>query len=151
MAIRALIFDFDGLILDTETPEIEVWRVVYEEHGLAYPMELGAMIIGGFGRTDFDPAAELQRRASRPLDVVAIRQKHRRESDARIESYPVMPGVAEVLATAKRLGLRRVIASSSDRKWVENHLTRLGLIAEFETLVTADDVDKGRTKPHPDL
>ena len=39
MAILALIFDFDGLILDTETPEVEVWKAIYAEQGLEYPME----------------------------------------------------------------------------------------------------------------
>lgn len=151
MAIRALIFDFDGLILDTETPEIDVWKEIYSEHGQAYPMDLWSQIIGGWGNTDFDPALELQRLAGRPLDVAALRERHRQASDALILSSAVMPGVQDVLAGARRLGLRCVIASSSDRSWVEPHLQRLGLISYFERLITGDEVAKGRTKPHPDI
>jgi len=151
MAIRGLIFDFDGLILDTETPEIEVWKEIYTEFGLAYPMELGAQIIGGFGLGSFDPAMELQNRVGKPLDLDGIRLRHRETSNAAILRSVVMPGVTEVLAAAKRLRLKRAIGSSSDRAWVVSHLTRLGLISEFETIVTADEVAKGRTKPHPDI
>jgi putative hydrolase of the HAD superfamily len=62
-----------------------------------------------------------------------------------------MPGVPEVLSAAEGLALRCVIASSSDRSWVEPHLQRLGLMSYFEKIVTGDEVPKGRTKPHPDI
>jgi HAD superfamily hydrolase (TIGR01509 family) len=114
-------------------------------------MELWSQIIGGWGNTDFDPAVELQRLSRRPLEVAAIRERHRQESDERILRSPVLPGVPEVLAAAERLGLRCAIASSSDRSWVEPHLQRLGMLSHFEKIVTGDDVPKGRTKPHPDI
>jgi putative hydrolase of the HAD superfamily len=42
MSIRALLFDFDGLILDTETPDVEVWEAIYAEHGFEYPGKISA-------------------------------------------------------------------------------------------------------------
>ena len=151
MPFRALIFDFDGLILDTETPLVEVWRTIYAEHGHEYPMELWSQIIGGWGNSDFDPAEALQGLSPVALDLDGLRNRHREQSDALTVAAPVMDGVRETLAAAKRLGLRCAIASSSERAWVEPHLTRLGLLSSFEEIITGDDVQEGRTKPHPDL
>lgn len=151
MAIEALVFDFDGLILDTETPEVQVWKGIYAEHGQAYPMEQWSQIIGGWGQSDFDPATALQQLVPPKLDLEALRLRHREESDALILRQPVMEGVGEVLAAAKRMKLRCAIGSSSERAWVEPHLRRLGLLPYFEKIVTGDDVQKGRTKPHPDI
>ena len=151
MSIRALIFDFDGLILDTETPEVEVWKAIYAEHGHDYPMEYWSQTIGGWGISNFDPAAALQELSPNTLDVDGLRSRHRAESNALILGAPPMKGVREILDAARGLGLRCAIASSSERTWVVPHLTRLGLVSYFETIITGDDVPKGRTKPHPDI
>lgn len=151
MPIRALIFDFDGLILDTETPEIEVWKAIYAEHGQEYPREYWCQTIGGWGLSNFDPAAALQELTPGPLDLDALRARHRNESNELILRAPVMPGVHEILADARRLGLRCAVGSSSERSWVVPHLTRLQLLHFFDPVITGDDVAKGRTKPHPDI
>ena len=151
MAIRALVFDFDGLILDTETPEVEVWKAIYAEHGHAYPREYWCQTIGGWGLSNFDPAAALQELTAPGLDLESLRARHRAESNALILSAPVMPGVHEILSAARRLGLRCAIGSSSERSWVVPHLTRLGLLDFFDPVITGDDVPKGRTKPHADI
>ena len=57
--LRALIFDFDGLILDTETPEVLVWQSIYKEHGFELPVEEWEKTVGGYGISDFDPAQNL--------------------------------------------------------------------------------------------
>lgn len=151
MTIRALIFDFDGLILDTETPEVEVWKTIYAEHGQAYPREYWCQTIGGWGLSTFDPATALQELTPRGLDLESLRTRHRHESNSLILTAPVMPGVPEILAAARRLGLRCAIGSSSERSWVVPHLTRLELLGFFDPVITGDDVPKGRTKPHPDI
>lgn len=151
MAFRALLFDFDGLILDTETPWVEVWKTIYAEHGHEYPMELWMQIIGGWGDTDFDPVVTLQGLCPAKLDLDALQSRHLEQSNTIILNSPVMAGVRETLADAKRLGLRCAITSSSERAWVEPHLGRLGLLDYFEKIITGDDVQKGRTKPHPDI
>lgn len=151
MPIRALLFDFDGLILDTETPEVQVWKAIYAEHGHEYTVEHWSQIIGGWGMSTFDPAEELGKLSAGSLDVDAVRSRHRQESNGLIDSSPVMEGVREQLTAARRLGLRCAVASSSERGWVEPHLKRLGLITYFEKIITGDDVARGRTKPHPDI
>jgi HAD superfamily hydrolase (TIGR01509 family) len=151
MAIRALLFDFDGLILDTETPEVEVWKAIYAESGFEYPKENWSQTIGGWGVSTFDPANALHRLNPEALDAGALRARHRLRSAEVIARQPIQDGVMEYLAAAKRLQVMPVIVSSSERAWVEPHLDRLGLLTEFDKIICGDDVAPGRTKPHPDL
>jgi len=151
MRIQALLFDFDGLILDTETPQVEVWKAIYAEHGFDYPVEDWCQTIGGWGASTFDPAAELSRLHGDKLDVETLRHRGESECNALIDASPAMPGTGECLEWAKSKGLRIAIVSSSERSWVEPHLARLGLLSKFERVITGDDVAPGRTKPHPDV
>ncbi len=149
--IKSLIFDFDGLILDTETPEVEVWKSIYAEYGFDFPLELWAPMIGGYGAAHFDAALHLHDLTGDSLDVQALRERHQRESNAHVLRQPVREGVREYLEAARQANLPMGIASSSAHAWVEPHLTRLGLIHYFGRIVCSEDVPAGRTKPHPDL
>lgn len=150
-SIRALLFDFDGLILDTESPEVEVWKRIYAEYGFEYPMQLWSTIVGTWDRVAFEPAQYLHDLANDSLDVVALRERHREESDVLIAQEPVGAGIEDYMTAARRMGIRLGIASSSPRAWVEPHLARLGLASRFDCLITSDLVAVGRTKPRPDL
>jgi HAD superfamily hydrolase (TIGR01509 family) len=151
MKIKALIFDFDGLILDTETPEVDVWTEIYSEYGFEFPIERWAQIVGGYGISDFNAAEHLHRINGNSLDIEALRLRHQNESSRRVHSAPLRAGVADYLNEARRLNLRLAIASSSSHQWVDPHLARLGLVQHFDRVICADDVPPGRTKPHPDL
>jgi HAD superfamily hydrolase (TIGR01509 family) len=151
MPIQALIFDFDGLILDTETPLVDVWKAIYAEHGFEYPKEHWSITIGGWGNGHFDPAAALHNLSSGKLDYETLHKRGDDESNAIIDASPVMQGAREILVAGRQRGLRLAIASSSERAWVEPHLARLGLLDYFEKVVCGDDVAPGRTKPHPDV
>ncbi len=151
MSLKSLIFDFDGLILDTETPEFLVWQSIYREHGQEMPIEQWGRIIGGLGLSHFDAAAHLAELTLGKVDVSAMRARHRSESDELTLSQAVLPGVVDILNVARdhRLGL--AVASSSPHSWVDSHLSRLGLFDRFDRIICADDVPAGRTKPNPDL
>jgi len=148
---KALIFDFDGLILDTETPEVDVWTEIYVEYGFEFPFDDWVKTVGGYGISTFDAAVHLHEITGDSLDVNALRLKHRDRSMERILATPVREGVTDYLVEAKRLGLGLAVASSSSHAWVDSHLIRLGLIRQFDRVICSDDVAPGRTKPNPDV
>lgn len=147
--IRALIFDFDGLILDTESPEYVTWCEIYEEHGCVLPVEEWAKLVGGGANEHFDPFAYLEQLYGKSVDRAAIAAQRLRRDEQRIASQPVLPGVEDCLNQAKRLRLKLAVASSSPLAWVEGHLTRLGLLHYFDAIRTRDDV--ANIKPDPEL
>ena len=151
MKTKVLLFDFDGLILDTETTEFLVWQKIYREHGQEMLPETWGQVIGGYGISNFDGAVHLAELVGNGLDARELHARYRSESDASILQQPVLPGVLDYLEDARRLGLRLAVASSSPHSWVDTHLARLGLADRFEAIICGDDVSPGRTKPHPDL
>ena len=149
--LKALLFDFDGLILDTETPDYLTWQAIYAEHGCELPHEEWGKIIGGYGLSNFDAADHLAGLTQGKLDSSSLRTRHSAESLARIHAESVLPGVVELIHEAKKLNLKLAIASSSPHSWVDEHAQRLGIFQYFDKVICADDVGFGRTKPNPDL
>jgi HAD superfamily hydrolase (TIGR01509 family) len=151
MTLKALIFDFDGLILDTETPEVLVWESIYRDHGFELPIHEWEKTVGGYGVSNFDAAEHLSILASGRLEPVTMRARYRKEADELIHASPVLPGVMNMIAQAKENGLQVAIGSSSQHSWVDTHARRLGIFDHFDHIVCADDVEPGRTKPNPDI
>ncbi len=146
--MKALIFDFDGLIVDTETPIYEAWRRCYEEHGQELCLEEYVACVGSdFG--GYDPAQELERRCGRKLDWDLLLEERRRRVDGALESAEALPGVRELLAEAGEEGVACAVASSSSVNWVGGWLERLGLEGHFACLRCRDHVE--RVKPDPQL
>ena len=151
MRIKALLFDFDGLILDTETPDVHAWESIYAEYGFTFPLDSWVQIIGGTGASSFNAAAHLQGLLSDPLDLEDLQKRQTHLSHSLVAEQSLMPGVLDYLHEAKRLGLKLAIASSSQHSWVDTHARRMGIFDYFDRVICADDVGIGRTKPHPDL
>ena len=146
--LHALVFDFDGLILDTETAVFESWRRTWERHGHELPIDRWHQSIGTDG-SGFDPLRELEERVGRRFEQEALHGARRAIRDEILGCKEPMPGIVTLLDTAAERGLGRAVASSSPREWVEPHLERLGLLPHFDTVVTRDDVT--HAKPRPDL
>lgn len=148
MPITAIIFDFDGVILETESPIHQSWSELYQEFGLKLSMEVWARTIGA-GEDIFDPLADIEEQVGRLPDRERLARRRRQREDALVAAQPVMPGVAQMLHDARRMGLRVALASSSSCRWVVGHLERLGLRDYFSIIRASDDVE--RTKPDPEL
>ncbi len=146
--IKALIFDFDGLILDTEGPDFQSWTEMYAQYNCRLPLAVWAEAIGTHSGA-FDPHAYLEEQLGRRLNRTHIQHERRTRYHLLIHQETVLPGVKNYLSDAKRLGLKLAVASSSGHGWVDGHLKRLGLLNEFEAVFCAEDV--AQVKPDPAL
>lgn len=142
--LRALVFDFDGLILDTETPLIDGYADVHRAHDLPFDRELFLRSVGHADYT-FDPWKAFGRTANRS-ELEAEMQVYKR---IRILAQPVLPGVVELMEAARLRGWPIALASNSGHAHCEGHLARLGLLDRFKLIACREDV--ASPKPEPDL
>jgi HAD superfamily hydrolase (TIGR01509 family) len=145
--IKAFVFDFDGLIIDTEEPVYRSWLEVYQAHDQELPFDRWIQIVGS-STAMFDPKGHLEERLGRALtpDELARRVERRAQM---VLAEPIRPGVADLTAAARAAGLRVGVASSSTCQWVNGHLKRLGISERFDCVRCRDDV--AAVKPAPDL
>jgi HAD superfamily hydrolase (TIGR01509 family) len=147
--LQALIFDFDGLILDTETPEVQIWQDLYARYGQEFPLDEWVRTVVGSTVDNLDPLAGLEKLTGLPLDHTALQDQAQRARKEWQAVLPPMPGVTDYLDSARRLGLCLAVASSSPHAWVDGYLHRLGFWDLFDAVICREDAP--RLKPAPDL
>jgi HAD superfamily hydrolase (TIGR01509 family) len=146
--IKAAIFDFDGLIVDTESAEFQLWQEVFAEHGQKLELEFWADVIGR-PRSHFDMYAHFQQLTDSQVDIEQLRKERRARLKELILSLPILPGVRECLSAARELGLKIGLASSSGRNYVCGHLERLGLFEFFDATKCFEDTPEHKPNPGP--
>jgi HAD superfamily hydrolase (TIGR01509 family) len=146
--IRALVFDFDGLILDTEMPAFQAWDEIFREHGVELSRERWFDYIGREGGW-FDVYAHLEELTGRPVDREALKDRRAARRDELVAAQQLLHGVVDLFREAKAGGMKVGIASSSRRDWVCGHLERLAFMEGWDAIVCRDDVE--HAKPAPDL
>ena len=148
MAIDTLIFDFDGVIIDTETPDFQTWQEVFHAHGVEFEMGWWTQFIGGSVEVS-EIFQKLEDRSGSPVDRSQLREHKRNRYLEIVRGNPLLPGVLDYIREAKQLGLKLGVASSSFRSWVEGNLENRGLLKYFDAIAAADDV--AHVKPNPEL
>jgi len=142
-----LIFDFDGLIVDTEGPGFRAWTEVYASHGCDLPFDKYSACIGTIG--GFDLHAYLEEQSGRSFDRSELEGACTTRWLELMKEQSLLPGIAACVTSAKSRGLKLAIASSSTQDWVTGNLRRFGLIEQFDAVCTRDMVST--VKPDPAL
>jgi HAD superfamily hydrolase (TIGR01509 family) len=146
--IKALIFDFDGLILATEDADHQSWQELYVRYGGKLPFSKWATLIGTEEGT-FDPALELEQQIGCKLDWSQLKPERYQRWLELIEAQSVQPGVLEYLEDGKQMGFKIGVASCSPMAWLNQHLDRLGILGYFDMIRGKEYVRV--TKPDPSI
>ncbi len=146
--LNAVIFDFDGTLVDTETCEFEARRSVFAEYGIELTMEDWQHVIG-LATFEFDPLKPLADKLGDAFNRAATRARVSYEINRQVRQQPLMDGVEALMDTLIANNITIAVASNSIHSWVDNWLAYHGLLPKLATVVCRDDVERG--KPHPDL
>jgi HAD superfamily hydrolase (TIGR01509 family) len=147
MTLAAIVFDFDGLIVDTENPGFISWQEIYQEYGATLSIDDWRHATGYVG--GFDPAIHLEQVLGRGLDWSQLVPKREARNWELTVQASVLPGIEPLFRSARKRQLRIGVASNSGNGWVEGGLQRLGLRGYVDTVVTRDMVVN--PKPAPDI
>jgi HAD superfamily hydrolase (TIGR01509 family) len=145
----AVVFDLDGVIVDTERPVYEAWTSVLARHGCVVSLSEWNERVGtsGGGQAAYE---RLCSAATGPVPTLEeLRVEIRELQRPYLESMQPMPGVSEWIHAARELGLGLAVASSSPVSWVKACLRTVGLAQHF-ALVACPDGELA-AKPAPDL
>jgi HAD superfamily hydrolase (TIGR01509 family) len=145
VTIKALIFDFDGLLVDTESAILLAWQEMFRESGNELPLDVWHSVVG----TQHTATTMLALLAEfGPSDPEATRLRLRTRVNELVGLEGPRDGVLEYLKEATTLGLRMAVASSASGQWVTAQLLRAGITDYFEGVFTGD---LHPAKPRPDL
>jgi HAD superfamily hydrolase (TIGR01509 family) len=148
MAYAAVLFDFDGVLVDTEWAIYQSWKRVFAAHGQSLPLDIYTRCIGSDFAT-WSPKTHLEELTGLAFDWHDLDFRRQEEIMADLEHERPMHGAVELLAKLASANLPCVVVSSSSHHWVDGWLEKLGIAGYFQTTICRGDAL--RIKPAPDL
>jgi HAD superfamily hydrolase (TIGR01509 family) len=148
VAIKALLFDYDGVLWDSEVAALESWRETYAEYGQDIAFDDFVTRLGTVGGVDL--VAELERLVGTPLDHEAVKRRRWARKMELVRQLKPRPGILDYIAGARDRGLAVAVISTDDSEWIMTGLTILGLQDAFHFIECAEG-DMTRAKPSPAL
>lgn len=145
---QGIIFDFDGVLVDTEWVIYQSWVQLYAREGQEISIATYAPCLGA-GYSHWDPAAHLESLTGKHYDWAAETAQRQAWLEAELQREGLMPGALELLDWAAGQGIGMAVASSSSRRWVAGWLEKLGIESRFFGVFTR--TDGYPVKPAPDL
>ncbi len=146
--LRAVLFDFDGTLWDSETAVFGAMRHLYRRHGHELSLETWSKAIGTAG--GFDPYAALHELTGAGFDLDGVRTSTEERIRRAAHRVTMRPGVEAFLRQLDRAGVRRALVSSDTISWLRTHLERMGWWEGWAAMVCADGI-AAHAKPRPYL
>lgn len=144
----AILFDFDGILVDTEWAIYEAWLETFRQHGQDLPLSLYTRCIG----SDFDawsPKLHLEDLTKLNFDWLEMDETRQIQIRTALSKEGPIEGVVEVLKYLENQGIPMAVVSSSSHSWVDGWLEKLDLAKFFDEVICKGDAP--RIKPAPDL
>lgn len=148
MYFAAVLFDFDGVLVDTEFAIYQAWARTFHAHGHHLPLEVYTHCIGSDFAT-WSPKTHLEELTGLAFDWHDLDAQRQAEILRDLTHEGPMPGVIDLLKMLARKGIRRAVVSSSSHQWVDGWLEKLAFADCFEVVVCRGDAPQ--IKPAPDL
>lgn len=145
--LRAVAFDLDGLMFNTEAVFFQCGTELLARRGLEFTLELSHRIMGRRGDEAFVELARILQLTDSPADL--HEESNVILADLLVTQLQPMPGVFELLDLLEQRGLPKAVCTSSSRKHLLGILDRFELAPRFDFFLTAEDVTHG--KPHPEI
>ena len=146
--LELVIFDMDGLMLDTELTSKEGWRLGLKHYGLDFPEELFNRLLG----STIDTVRKiLTEHYGADLDFDSVRAMRRAYVAEQVEKHGILmkKGLIHLLDRLDQLGVKKFIATSSDYSSMKARMDRHDLLSRFDGYITGDQVSQG--KPNPEI
>jgi HAD superfamily hydrolase (TIGR01509 family) len=144
--LQGILFDFDGLILDTETPVFQAWQEKYTALGMRLDMSDWAEVLGKASHEMDRILSKLDGVLDESSKKIFLEEVSRAEMELVLQQRP-LPGAAELIRKAHKAGLNLGIVSSSDQDWVHSHLRRLELLDYFQHTSCVEEVTAAKPDP----
>ena len=145
---KGIIFDFDGVLVDTEWAIYQSWVHLYAREGQEISIATYAPCLGA-GYSHWDPAAHLEKLTGKKYDWAVETPARQAMLEADLERMGLMDGALELLDWCQEQGIALTVASSSSRRWVQGWLEKLGIYSRFAGVFTR--TDGYPVKPNPAL
>lgn len=146
-SIKAVVFDLDGLMLNTEDVFDLAGKQMLENRGLQMTEEIHRRMLGRRAEEAFQAMKELTGITD---DIADLKLEMRELFGVIAEDHlQIMPGLLELLDRIEDRNLPKAVATSSPRDYLNEMLTRFDLLRRFSITLTAEDVTHG--KPHPEI
>ncbi len=148
MKISTVLFDFDGIIVDTEWVIYEEWLNIFLKEGENLSLETYVQCIGS-DHTQWSPSLYLESLTGKKYDWEDLHEKRNIQIRKRLQGQKEMPGVRLTLEALQSSSVRCAVVSSSSHHWVDRWLEKLELTSFFQEVVCRGDA--ASIKPAPDL